>query len=217
MKIPWLVWKTFIWFAAICGVAFLINLAYHLSKYSFIAWAIVAIPLLILYRKVYTKGSLYLMGLEGENDIKDELKKLPPEYTFIRDIVTSNQGNIDYVVVGPTGIWALEVKNHKGHISFNEPTLLRNNQPLEKNFLSQAYAEAMQLHDMLKVKLGVDLPVHPVIVFANKFANVKLGLHTFKGVFVIQKAWLNKLITETNQYFFTDKTIQNIKGILDTS
>lgn len=214
MKIPWLVWKTFIWFAATCGVAFLINFIYPLSKYSLIIWAIVVAPLLFLFRKVYTTGVLYLLGLEGENDIKSEFSQFPSGYTFLRNIETENQGNLDYVILGPTGMWVVEVKSHHGNITFNGDILLRYGHSFERDFLKQTYRESKVLEQMIQERLNMTIPVQPILVFSSPKAHMKLGQRQYKGVYVIQRSWLRPLITKTNGKYLTDDTNKKIVEIL---
>jgi len=168
-----------------------------LSKYSLWLYLIVITPILFIYGRVKQIGERFLSGLEGENDVDREAKSLGDDYIYIAGGFDTGKGNIDKIIIGPKGIWTLEVKSHKGEITFDGQSLLRNNQVLEKNFLSQAYAEAKTLQDFIKSKIVTDIYVQPVIVFSSKWAKVRLGLKKYEGVYVVQKAWLKKLITET--------------------
>jgi len=185
-----------------------------LAKFSFFLWIIVVIPLLLIFGLIKRRVNSFLLGQEGENDIDKELSNLRSDYICILNGLDTDKGNIDKIVIGPTGVWSLEVKSHKGHITFDGQSLVINNQPLEKNFLSQAYAEAMTLHELIKLKLNIDISIQPVVVFSSKYAKVRLGLNKYKGVYVIQKAWLNKLITETPVQNLTESIRIDIKNVL---
>jgi hypothetical protein len=185
-----------------------------LAKFSFFLWIIVVIPLLLIFGLIKRRANSFLLGQEGENDIDKELSNLRSDYISILNGLDTDKGNIDKIVIGPTGVWTLEVKSHKGHITFDGQSLVRNNQPLEKNFLDQAYAEAMTLHELIKLKLNIDISIQPVVVFSSKYAKVRLGLNKYKGVYVIQKAWLNKLITETPVQNLTESIRIDIKNAL---
>ncbi len=49
-----------------------------------------------------------------------------------------DRGNIDRVVIGPPGIFAVETKAHGGVITYDGRQLLHDGRPLEKDFLRQA-------------------------------------------------------------------------------
>lgn len=195
-------------------LAVLIIYSSGLAKSSPAVWAIVVIPLLILVSLIKRRTDNFASGLIGENDIDKELKSLGSDYICVTGGLDTGHGNIDKIVIGPTGVWILEVKSHKGNITFEGESLLRDGKPLEKNFLGQTYAEAMTLQELIKSKLNLDIRVQPVIVFANKYANVRLGLKEYKGVRVIQKAWLNKLLTEKNNQDLTSETQLKIKDAI---
>jgi hypothetical protein len=63
--------------------------------------------------------------------------------------------------------------------------------------------------------LNLDINVQPVLVFSNKFAKVRFGLNQQKGVYIIQKAWLKKLLTETYIQSLNNVTILRIKECLE--
>lgn len=210
MRLPWIVKKLSIGFASIAALACFMWFIQYIARYSFIAWLLIVIPLLLVYRWIYRRAGWTLQGLEGENDIKDEFPKFPPSYTFVRNIETENQGNFDYVILGPTGIWMVEVKSHKGYITFNGDTLLRHGQPFEKDFLKQTYRESKVLEQMIQEQLHMSIPVQPVLVFSSPKAHMKLGQGTYKGVYVIQRSWLMSLITKGNGKYLTIKTMKKI-------
>ncbi|WP_084062218.1 nuclease-related domain-containing protein [Desulfofundulus thermosubterraneus] len=44
-------------------------------------------------------------------------------------------GNIDHIMVGPTGVFVIETKSHFGEITFSpDGNLLLDGKPLEKDF-----------------------------------------------------------------------------------
>jgi hypothetical protein len=63
----------------------------------------------------------YRAGLIGEQKVtKTLMGALSNEYSLFNDVMLKgmNFGNIDHIVVGPTGIFAIETKNLKGKISY---------------------------------------------------------------------------------------------------
>jgi hypothetical protein len=55
-------------------------------------------------------------GTLGECQVADLLSSLSDEYSVINDVTTAS-GNFDHVVVGPTGVFAIETKNWRGLVS----------------------------------------------------------------------------------------------------
>lgn len=143
-------------------------------------------------------------GIDGEYEVEKTLWKLPKSFLYSRDFVTGKKGNTDFIVVGPTGIWTIEVKNLKsGKITVNNDGLLCKdnfsiNSETGKNVLSQAYAQAKSLQNFIRESLGLSLPVNSAIVFANRKTELHFGLNQVKGVYVIGVPFLLKLLQGGN-------------------
>jgi hypothetical protein len=138
--------------------------------------------------------SSFRNGQKGESAVWYELEKLSDDFIIFQDVKIGERGNIDFVVLGPTGLFTLEVKSHKGNINFNGTDLLKDNNVFERDVLSQTMAEALNLHSYLLVKTNQELFIEPVLVFSNYRARVHFGLNRVKNIFVIQKKYLKKLI-----------------------
>src|SRR6266404_805044 len=61
-------------------------------------------------RKQWRKGAI------GECMVADVLGALSDEYWIINDVTTAS-GNLDHIVVGPTGVFAIETKNWRGTVT----------------------------------------------------------------------------------------------------
>lgn len=148
----------------------------------------------------------FLRGRKGEAVIWYELRKLPNTYSVFQDVkINDHSGNIDFVVVGPTGIFAIEVKSHKGVIGFNGDKLIKNGYPFEedKDFIKQSSFEAMSLYEYLGQKNFVT----PILAFSSSFARVRFGFKPIKhGVHVIQKRWLLRMIESQDQISYGANT-----------
>lgn len=135
-------------------------------------------------------------GLEGEKLVAEELKKLPSEYKLIKDFNYENKDSADFVVIGPTGVWTVEVKNYEaGEITFQDKELLSNGRKFKKNILHQAYNETLNAQTLLSSS-GRAVPVRPIIVFTNKWSKIRFGFKPVDDVHVVGLAWINKLIHE---------------------
>src|SRR5574341_1370074 len=71
-----------------------------------------------------------------------------PEGNFIIHDFDTGRGNTDHILVGPKGIFTLEVKSHRGTVTFDNGTLLRNEKAVEKDFLKQAWAECFAVREI---------------------------------------------------------------------
>lgn len=164
----------------------------------------------------YRISDRYNRGWRGEEVILDVLKTLSDNYTIFCDVNLYNKGNIDFIVLGPRGLLAVEVKSHSGNITFENGRLLRNGYPFkEKDFMVQVKNEALGLNRYLKEKIQKDIFVKPIIVFSNKHANVKFGLNPINNVFVVQKEYLIKLIESLPEAMGREEADEIEQSIID--
>jgi hypothetical protein len=175
-------------------VVFVNNFQHLFSLSGIIALAIVFGPFIgfAMYRiKKHKKEYIcFYRGRKGEGAIWYKLKRFNDSYSIFQDLkIGENLGNIDFVIVGPGGIYTLEVKSHSGKIGFDGEKLTHNGKPFEKDFLKQAKSEALQVHDFLKEKPNLDIFVKPVIVFSGH-VSVRFGLKPIDGVCIIGKSFL---------------------------
>jgi Nuclease-related domain len=186
----------------ICLVLYLyllIRTSYFATHFTLLYIGIFALLILALWY-FWRLVSNFEKGQEGEMKVDWRLAKLPSNYYSLHDVTLGNNGNIDEVVIAPTGIWTIEVKNSKkgGEITFHNGLLLRNGYPLEGKDLKQAYHEALELQNFIHESLRLSLPVSPVLVFANPKDKVRFGLKEIQGVQVIGINWLINLLKEPN-------------------
>jgi len=107
-------------------------------------------------------------GIFGEDRATKTLRSLPDSYTVFRNCRVQQNNDINLIVIGPTGIYAMEVKSYVGKISVDGGHLLHNGHPFpEKDPISQVLSEAMSLRQYLKEKTGHDYYVQSVIVFSG--------------------------------------------------
>lgn len=151
-------------------------------------------------------------GMIGEQMVEERLKQLSPEFEVIPNVMINAYRNIDFVVVGPTGVWNIEVKSHKGRVEYKNGRLLRNGQLFEKHFIDQVWS---QVH-ALKYYIGrfdVKNYIHPVICFSSPAARVRFGYKKQAGVYVIGLPWLLDLV-QNNKRLYTSEQVQLIANVL---
>lgn len=87
-----------------------------------------------LINKSKDEGYSWQKGNEGEIIVADHLNTLPQDYFVFNDVkLPGNGGNIDHIVVGPTGIYVIETKNYSGkyRIKGNQWLYYKNGHPTE--------------------------------------------------------------------------------------
>lgn len=143
-----------------------------------------------------------MQGQKGEWEVKVELSKLPENYTVYCDVLLpGRKSNIDFIVTGPTGVFVLEVKSHKGNIS---------SKFIYDQYYQQVLKSTMLIRDYLWQRTADDIFVKAVLVYSSDEAKVRTA-ETDKHVTVIHKSNLNKFIlsqrdiSKTNQILEYDR------------
>lgn len=154
----------------------------------------------------------FIKGLEGEDKVYRVLKKLPNNFSFISDYSKNHRANIDFVVIGTTGIWTIEVKNWLGNISYKNDSILKNGYPVQNNPLKQAYAEAKQIENLILNSLNLSIPVKPILVFSDQRTTVRFGLNKLEGIYVVGINWLINIITKDQHQYLTNEQCNLIKS-----
>lgn len=105
------------------------------------------------------------LGLEAEKSVGKSLRELPPEFKVIEDFDTGH-GNIDFVVIGPTGIFAIEVKATRGLLKYDQQLLINGRIP-QKDYIYQIEAERLWLIRKIKEDLKKDVHITGLLEFPN--------------------------------------------------
>jgi hypothetical protein len=115
----------------------------------------------------------YYGGAGGEYDVGVVLSRLPQEFHVFHGL-GFYAGDVDHIIVGPTGVFVVETKNHCGTISLRDGRLCRNGELLNHDFVRQATSEAMYV----KGRLQRQVPCHvrPLVVFARAKVRVQTAV-----------------------------------------
>jgi hypothetical protein len=121
--------------------------------------------------KFYVPYQHWKSGLNGERKVVDNISsKLGYEHTLFNDVLLKDGqrgGNIDHIIVGPRGIFAIETKNIQGAVSVNGDNWkgVRNSPSL------QAKNHARRIYNILNNSnvLNRQIPyVNPIVVLSSK-------------------------------------------------
>lgn len=114
-------------------------------------------------------------GALGEQAISDVLESLPENYFVLNDVRTSC-GNLDHVVVGPTGLFAIETKNWRGVVTPDgQGELLTNGSPCSKPEVRKFLRRTMLVRDQIIILSGRDVYVRAVMVFPKARVEASFG------------------------------------------
>jgi len=117
-------------------------------------------------------------GLEGEQSVAAELTYLNDEFLLLNDVMLpGGRGNIDHILIGPTGVFVLETKNFSGkYVCYGDRWFFQGvRQKYDISSVSvQAKNNANTLASLLQTS-GFTVEVSPVIVFTHP--SVQLWLH----------------------------------------
>jgi hypothetical protein len=124
----------------------------------------------IAYLRLIPRARRLIRGERGElrvAEVLDDLRRF--EYRPFHDVVQSGF-NVDHVVVGPGGVFAIETKFRSGQgvITFrNGKGLFVGGFPEEKDSLKQARGNAAEVNHLIKENCKLDIWVKPVVVFVG--------------------------------------------------
>jgi hypothetical protein len=125
---------------------------------------------------VEKKKENFLRGAAGEIHVAKLLTRLPDEFCVINDLSTPN-GNIDHIVVGPTGVFLLDTKSWRGIVTADgNGELLRNGKPTDKPYIRQFVRRMMGVREKtLTLATGIDIHFEALFVFTAAWVEARWG------------------------------------------
>lgn len=116
-------------------------------------------------------------GADGERDFVKYLKDLPDTYTVVSDLdFADSYGNIDHLVIGPTGVFSIDVKTWSGTVaSDGNGELLLNGKPIDKPQVRYFTRRTMDFKERLKALTKLEPYVQCVFAFLHTHVDAKWG------------------------------------------
>ena len=169
-------YSNYIWY---CVFGIIVSLV--LVQFSLIFIGLI-ILLMIIIEILHHQKTLWKLGSEGESIVSNILMSLEGTHHIINDVnLPSTYGNIDHIVVGKNGVFAIETKHHNGYIECVGDDWRRlkvgrrgttYSAPIG-NPSKQIKTNSMILRNLIKEKCGVDnLWVEAIVTFSNEEATV---------------------------------------------
>ncbi len=122
---------------------------------------------------VVNRRRAYRVGMAGEARLEEALRKgLDGRWALYRNLaLPDGQGDVDAVLVGPRGVYALEVKAYSGAYRYRgevwERKVRGRWRPIEASPSKQAFRNALRLASYLRDR-GVEVWVEPRVVWAGE-------------------------------------------------
>jgi hypothetical protein len=160
------------------GIMGLIGLVGLILGYNFLA--ILLFFGVLLSFLSYNKNINRIKGAEGEMVVSEYLNELSRKYIILNDVnLPGHYGNIDHIVLGPTGIFVIETKNFSGSYIIDDDQWLyggdSNNKKAYKNPGDQIKANSKALSKFLSSE-GIKLlktSKFAVVAFINPNLTIK--------------------------------------------
>ena len=135
-----------------------------------------------MLKKAQNECNIIESGISGESRVQNRLSALPDSYTVIHNIVVDYDGQkneLDFVVVGPNGVFVIENKNNGGYIygDAKDNQLSQQKNYGTKTFRNPVKQVGMQTYRLrgLFNKLGINQWIQPVVYFSNPEAQVSIS------------------------------------------
>lgn len=123
------------------------------------------------------------MGLLGEQGVAEQLQRLlPPGHQIFHDVPGDGKWNIDHVVVGPAGVFAIETKyrtkrpgkaGERDHEAVFDGKKIQFPSGYDAKAPEQASRNARWLANMLTKATGERVTVHPVVALPGWWVTLK--------------------------------------------
>jgi len=128
----------------------------------------------IVGKKIEENDRNWGLGFEAELIVGTKLAAIGNDFKVIQDLLKGdNTGNIDHIVIGPTGVFVVETKaNREWMVIFRKDKNVFSERA--DKFIKQAAGNAFWAHKIIKEKLDIDIFVQGLVVRPfNKCQRIK--------------------------------------------
>ena len=148
------------------------------NLYWLLSWPILLIAYWIAYKEIkeLDKQRLDLRkGAVGEAIVSYILESFPDDFRVIHDLSTAH-GNLDHVVIGPTGVFAVDAKNWRGVITADgNDEILLNGKPTDKPAVKNFMRNIMCVKEKVKTLSNLETYFHGLLVFTSARVEANWG------------------------------------------
>ena len=152
----------------------------------------------------------FFKGARGEERVAGILASLPPPYHVFNDFVAGRK-HVDHVVVGPTGVFAVETKSWRGRVTIEEGCLLVDGELPDRAPLAQAAREASQVQAALQAR-GWSGAVTPVLAFSTDTFGARRA--NVRGVIVMNSSELRESFS-SDRVVIPPAELERLVGLME--
>lgn len=157
-------WPLFVCFAAL-GAFAAAAVSGRFAGWFAGGFAVSVVFTAVFWRKGMRRVESYFKGARGEEHVASLLETLPSGWHIFHDFAAGGY-HVDHVVVGPTGVYAVETKNWRGRVTHEENEILVDGTLPDRAPLAQTRREAEAVCETLK-RAGWEGVVVPVLCMAS--------------------------------------------------
>jgi len=162
----------------LCGLLVGLAISSPYRIYSLLALPVVGLLAWATWKwmdRVEKDRDNFVRGMDGETRVAIALSMLPEAFRVFHNL-DEDFGNIDHLVVGPTGMFAIETKNWKGIVSSDgKGELLANGRPASKPNVRRFTARIMGLKEKVQALTRLDPFICGLMVFPIARVEVRNG------------------------------------------
>lgn len=129
------------------------------------AFALCVVTTAVLWRKGLRRVESYFKGARGEERVAAVLETLPSSWHVFHDFVAGGH-HVDHVLVGPTGVYAIETKNWRGRVTLEGGEMIVDGRLADRQPLVQTQRQADAVKAAIR-KAGLECEVVPVLCLAS--------------------------------------------------
>jgi Nuclease-related domain len=174
-----------------------------------------ALGLLFLLERLAGKGRVLdpqrlRRGILGEEAVANALAELPSSFWVLHGVSTG-YGDVDHVVIGPTGVFALETKAWGGTFYRRRGQLFSNGKPAD-HVLRQARGAAGQVRQLL-LAAGINEWIEAVVVASR--ASVSRSPIRFQKVYVVSINDVVNFITDQHRSLSNSAVLAAVASLVE--
>ncbi|MDO8557684.1 MAG: nuclease-related domain-containing protein [bacterium] len=125
----------------------------------------IATGVIILIERLKDTKTAFKKGINGEQKVWNVLQGLAPHFVFFKNLTDGpGTADIDFLVIGPNGLFAIEAKEVTGKIEYDARNKEITVNGFLQNYLSQARREARWAQERIGASFGITF-VRPILVF----------------------------------------------------
>jgi hypothetical protein len=147
--------------------------------------------------KNYKQSAKNDRGEDAEFEVRKILEKLSDDYAIFQDVKIRKKLDVDFILVGPTGVYAIEVKSYRKSFLFGQ-----------RDFISQALGETMALKNYLEISGISNVYINAILVYTKGW--VGLSFRSQRGVTAMAKESLLPFINSRREVNFDKVFVENL-------